>query len=162
MQLRKQGVNLEQEDNAAVFLGITLGCDKEIGLTEMKQVGIIDRVTEKLGLDDGIAKRNFTTSESKPLVKYVYVSGPCEIFSYNSVVGILLYLSGHTSPDIAYAVNFCARYMFCPKHFHETALKRIGHYLKDTRYRGLIFNPSSNVCKLDFYPDAYFLQNVWA
>ena len=69
MQLRKQGVNLEQEDNAAVFLGITLGCDKEIGLTEMKQVGIIDRVTEKLGLDDGITKRKFTPSESKNLLK---------------------------------------------------------------------------------------------
>ena len=69
---------------------------------------------------------------------------------------MLLYLSGHTRPDIAYAVNCCARYMFCPKHSHETALKRIGRYLKATRDRGLILNPNSDVCKLDCYPDADF------
>ncbi len=50
-------------------------------------------------------------------------------FSYSSVVGVLLYLSGHTRPDITYAINCCARYMFYPKHSHELALKRIGRYL---------------------------------
>ena len=72
------------------------------------------------------------------------------------MVGILLYISGHTLPYISYAVNCCARYIFCPKHSHETALKRISCYLKETRYRGLIFNPSSDVCKSDCYPDEYF------
>ena len=70
--------------------------------------------------------------------------------------GILLYLSGNTHPDIACAVNCCARYMFCPKHYHETELKCIGRYLKATQYRGLILHPSSNVCKLDCYPDVDF------
>ena len=36
---------------------------------------------------------------------------------------MLLYLSGHTCPDIAYAVNCCASYIFFPKHSHETSLK---------------------------------------
>ena len=80
----------------------------------------------------------------------------CGSFSYSSVVGILLYLSGHTRPAIAYAVNCCARYMFCLKHSYETLLRRIGRYLKATQDRGLILNPSSNVCKLDCYPDADF------
>ena len=59
-------------------------------------------------------------------------------------------------PKIVYAVNFCTRYIFCPKHSHETSLKRIGSYLKATQDRGLILNPSSDVFKLDCYPDADF------
>ena len=80
----------------------------------------------------------------------------CGSFSYSSVVVMLIYLSGHTFPGIAYAVNCCARYMFCPNHSYETALKRIGRYLKATWDQGLILNPSSNVYKLDCYPDADF------
>ena len=94
----------------------------------MKQTGLIKRIIEALGLDDG-AKGKFTPSESKPLVKYIngdLASGGA--FSYSSVVGMLLYLSGHTRPDITFAVNGCVRYMFCHKHSHELALKRIGRY----------------------------------
>ncbi len=77
-------------------------------------------------------------------------------FSYSSVIGMLLYLSGHTCPDIAYAINCCARYMFCPKHSHELALKRIGRYLKQTSDRGMVINLYTDICKIDAYPDADF------
>ena len=69
---------------------------------------------------------------------------------------MLLYLSRHTRHDITFAVNCCACYMFCPKHSHELALKRIGRYLKQTPDRGMVMNPSSDVCKIDAYPDADF------
>jgi hypothetical protein len=46
--------------------------------------------------------------------------------------------------------------MFCPKHSHELALKRIGRYLKQTPDREMFMNPSSDVCKIDAYPDADF------
>ena len=107
---------------------------------EMKQVGLIDSVIETLGLDDGMAKNKYTPSESSPLVKDADGPAACGSFSYSSVVGMLMCLSGHTCPDIAYVVNFCARYMFCPNHSHETALKRIGQYLKATRNRVLILD----------------------
>ena len=77
-------------------------------------------------------------------------------FSYSSVVGMLLYLSGHSRPDIAYAVNCCARYMFSPRKSHEEALIRIGLYLKGTRDKGLILTPTSNVLNVEAYPDADF------
>ncbi len=44
----------------------------------------------------------------------------------------------------------------CPKHLHEFALKCIGCYLKQTSDHGMVMNPSSNVCKIDAYPDANF------
>ena len=156
MQLRKQGVDLEQEENIAGFMGVTLGRDEANGLLEMKKVGLVDCVTKTLGLGDGMTKRKFTPYESKLLVRDADGSAPYGTFSYSSVVGMLLYLSGHTRPDIAYAVNCCARYMFCPKHSYETALKCIGRYLKATQDLGLILNQSSDFCKLYCYPDADF------
>ncbi len=124
IKLRDLGVDLEQEDDAAGFLGVTLEQDPETSLLKMKQTGLIKRIIETLGLDDG-AKGKFTLLESKPLVKDVNGDLASGAFSYSSVLGMLLYLSGHTHPDITFAVNCCARYMFCPKHAHELALKRI-------------------------------------
>ena len=74
MQLRELGVDLEQEDDAAGFLGVTLERDPETSLLEMKQTGLIKRIIEALGLDDG-AKGKFT---------------PCEI------IGDLAYYLAHT------------------------------------------------------------------
>jgi hypothetical protein len=122
----------------------------------MKQMGMIQRVITALGLDDGYAKGKHIPAESKPLVKDADGEGAHGGFSYSSVVGMLLYLSGHTRPNIAYAVNCCARYMFCPKHSHELALKRIGRYLKQTLEEGMVVNPSTNICKIDAYPDVDF------
>ena len=69
MLLRELGVDLEQEDDAAGFLGVTLERDPETNLLEMKQTGLIKRVIETLGLDDGLVKGKHTPSESKPLIK---------------------------------------------------------------------------------------------
>ena len=98
-----------------------------------------------------------TPAEGKPLVKDEDGLDAKREFNYSSVVGMLLYLAGHSRPDIAYAVNCTARYMFSAKRSHEEALKRIGRYLKATRDRGLVLNPSTDgVLKIDNYPDADF------
>ena len=125
MKLREVGVDLEQEDDAAGFLGVRLDKDADTGLLELKQTRLIDRIIEALGLDIGTVNGKATPAQNTPLVKDadgVDVRGD---FSYASVVGMLLYLSGHSHPDIAYALNCCARYMVCPMRSHEEALKRI-------------------------------------
>ena len=139
------GVDLEQEDDAAGFLGVRMERDEKTGLIEMKQTGLIDRVIEAMGLESANAK--WTPAEAIPLVKDADGEEATGTFNYASVVGMLLYLSGHTRPDVAYAVNCAARYMFCPKRSHEEALKRIGRYLKATRTRGLIVDPSHTTVK---------------
>jgi hypothetical protein len=58
MQLRELSVDLEQEDDAAGFLGVMLERDPETGLLEMKQTGLIKRVIKALGLDNGFVKGN--------------------------------------------------------------------------------------------------------
>jgi hypothetical protein len=68
---------------------------------------------------------------------------------------MLLYLSGHSRPDIAFAVHRCARYTFSPTKKHINALKCIGRYLKGTRDKGIIMRPSPNLT-VDCFPDADF------
>ena len=132
VRLREQGVDLEQEDDAAGFLGVRLERNNETNLLEMKQTGLIDRVIEALGLDVGTVNGKATPAEGRPLVKDESGLDAKREFNYASVVGMLLYLAGHSRPDIAYAVNCAARYMFSTKQSHEEALKRIGRYLKAT------------------------------
>ena len=69
---------------------------------------------------------------------------------------MVLYLSGNTRPDIAFAVNCCARYMFCPNISHELAFKRSARYLKHTQDCDLVLDPNSGIFKVDAYPDADF------
>ena len=83
--------------------------DSNTGLLEMSQIGLIERVVEGLGLDDGYAFGKHKPAKTKPLVKDEDGVASVEGFSYSSVVGMMLYLSGHTRPDITYAVNCCAR-----------------------------------------------------
>ena len=158
-QLRDLGVQLQPEDDTAGFLGIDINRDPNTGTIEMTQTGLIDRVLVALGLDHGKVKAKWTPADGSPLVKDSEGAPAKGEFSYASVVGMLLYLSGNTRPDIAYAVNCCARYMAAPKLSHEVALKRIGRYLKHTRRRGTIIQPTfgnSRSLKIDCYPDADF------
>ena len=127
MELRKLGVALEQEDDAAGLLGVKMECDSNTGLFEMKQTGLIERVieVEALGLDDGYAWGKHTLAETKPLVKDEDGVAAAEGFSHSSVVGILL------------------------------ALKCIGRYLNNTSSCGMVINPTRELT-IDAYPDADF------
>ena len=154
LKLRNDGLMIEKEGDAAGFLGVDL--KKEDGTITMTQTGLIDRIITALGLDDGKAHAKATPAEHKPLVRDTEGLPAEGAFSYSSVVGMLLYLSGHSRPDIAYAVNCCARYMFAPRKSHEEALIRIGLYLKGTRDKGLILTPNDNLLKIEAYPDADF------
>ncbi|KAL7528062.1 hypothetical protein ACHAWF_002423, partial [Thalassiosira exigua] len=130
LNLRNLGVDLEQEEDAAGFLGVRIKKNKD-GLLEMKQERLIERVIEALELDAGTTNGKWTSAEKRPLVKDVNGEEAVGNFS-SSVVGMLLYLSGNLRLVTAFAVKCCACYMFCPKKSHELALKRICRYLKAT------------------------------
>jgi len=103
-----------------------------------------------------MVKGKYTPAEQQPLIKDADGEPPSGTFAYSSVVGMLLYLSGHTRPNIDFAVNCCARYMFSPRKSHEVAIKRLVRYLKLTEDRGLIINPNTDLFRMDAYPDADF------
>ena len=153
--LRDLGVDLEEEGDAAGFLGVQLTRVAETGQIMMTQEGLTNRIIEALGLDSDMSTPRGTPCAQAPLTKDLDGDPVTGTFSYASVVGMLLYLSGHSRPDIAYAVSMVARFTFAPKSSHEEALKRIGRYLLGTRNKGLILTPTEEL-NIDAYPDADF------
>ena len=127
----------------------------------MKQTGLIQRVIEAVGLKDGMLKVKFTPSEQRPLVKDADDKPPSGMFIYGSIFGMILYLSVHNRPDIYFAVNFCARYMFIPQRYRELELKRLAQYLENTQDHGLVLDKNYDILKVDVCPDAEFAGMYW-
>jgi hypothetical protein len=78
-----------------------------------------------------------------------------EMWRYDPVIGMLMYLGSNTRPDIAYAVHQAARFTPNPRRSHANGIKRILRYLKTTQTKGLIMQPTSDLC-VDCYVDADF------
>jgi len=73
-------------------------------------------------------------------------------WKYSSIVGMLLYLSTNTRPDLTFAVSQVSRYNQKPKVSHATAVKTIIRYLKRTADMGTIVKLSGKldlVCYVD-------------
>ena len=152
-------MELEEEGDAAGFLGVKLQRVQGTKHLAMTQEGLINCVLEALGLNNGTATPKETPCLKAPLSKDIDGDPITGAFNYPSVVGMLLYLAGHTRPDISYAVSCAARFCFAPRHSHEVGVKMIGHYLLETRDKGLVMNPSEAL-DIHAYPDADF-SGMW-
>jgi hypothetical protein len=150
--IQDSGLKLTVEDDIFAFLGVEL-VRKDTGEVELRQRGLIDKVLLTCGMTDCNTKATpcnqiplGTNPEGDP------VSGK---FEYASAVGMLMYLSSNSRPDIQYAVHQCARFTHFPKKTHEDAILRICRYLQGTKDKGLIFQPTDDMT-LDCYVDADF------
>ena len=65
-----------------------------------------------------------------------------ETWKYRTVIGMLMFLSANTRPDISFAVHQAARFSHSPKHSHGVAVKRILRYLKETSDKGMEMTPT--------------------
>ncbi len=81
-------------------------------------------------------------SSSLKLVKATEDEEPADQCVYQSAVGILLYLSTRTRPDIAFTVSNVAKFCSNPTKSHWLAVKRIIRYLKVTTHLGLLYTKS--------------------
>ena len=147
---------LNIESDVAGFLGILMK-KHEDGSIELLQEGLIKRILKVTGLEDSTGKT--TPAEAKPLMKDKNGQPCAETWSYPSVIGMLMYLATNSRPDIAFAVNQCARFTHNPKRTHETAIKRIVRYLKATKDKGMVIDPTG-ILNLDLYADADF-AGLW-
>jgi Reverse transcriptase (RNA-dependent DNA polymerase) len=78
-----------------------------------------------------------------------------ESWDYASLVGMLMYLSCNSCPDIAFALHQCARFTHDPRRSHSQGIKQIVRYLKGTADKGLIFS-TTDEATVDCYVDADF------
>jgi hypothetical protein len=68
-----------------------------------------------------------------------------ESWSYRSIVGMSLYLSTKTRPDIAFAVSQVARFCHSPKKSPASAVKTLVRYLHRTSEMSMIVKPTGNL-----------------
>ena len=157
--LKLLGVDLEKEGDACGYLGVKMVKDPKTGEIVLTQEGLTQRIIKALGLDEADSTGKATPAEKQPLTKDEFGEPPHRKFSYASIIGQLLYLAGHSRPDITFAVHQAARFSFCCKRSHEVALIRIGRYLKATSKKGMALRPTKEL-KVDCYPDADF-AGLW-
>lgn len=151
-ELRGHGFDLKKEGDFTEFLGIKFERhDREVRLT---QTGLIDKVIAATGLQN---------ANSSPLPARTTALGldpdgePMdEAWGYSSIIGMLLYLSTNTRPDITFAVSQVARFSANPKKSHATAVKKIVRYLLGTRDVGMVMRPDGTF-RVDLFVDADFL-----
>ena len=155
--MQSEEVALRREGTAEGYLGVDIRRDQSSVL--LTQIGLTKRIISALGLDNKYSTPCSTPAEISPLPKDEGGDPASGMINYASVVGMMLYLCGHSRPDISFAVHQCARYTYAPTRRHEAALIRIGRYLLGTLDKGLILNPSDTL-KLDCYPDADF-AGLW-
>ena len=120
----------------------------------MTQKGLIRKIIATTKMED--CKPNWTPTTQ--LALGTDVDGERydnEAWSYPSVVGMLLYVSNNTRPDITFAVSQVARFTANPKKSHAVAVKSIVRYLARSKDQGIYVRPNGDF-NLDTWVDADF------
>jgi len=152
-ELRDHGFDLDIEGKFSSYLGIGIQ-NFEDGTRHMTQKGLIKKIIETTKM--GNCNPNWT-----PSTQLALGSDPDgepydhSQFSYASIVGMLLYLSNNTRPDITFAVSQVARYTAHPKKSHAQAIKSIVRYLARSPDKGILVKPDGTF-NLKCWVDADF------
>ena len=119
---------LVEEGDMFDFLGINFAKDGDkIVLT---QTGLIDEVISYTGMTNATVQH--TPAACDPLGSNKEGAPFDEAWSYQSAVGMLLYVCSNTRPDLQFAVHQVCRFAHSPKKSHGQAVKRIIRYLVKT------------------------------
>ena len=137
------------------FLGVSVKQNIDTGKIWIGQPSFAQPVLKKFGLENCKPAATPVATGAK-LLKATEDSELFDATLYQSAVGMLLYLSGWTRPDITFAVSNVARFCSKPTKEHWVAVKRILRYLKGTMNHGLLYtkNDESDNKAMIGYSDA--------
>ena len=153
------GFDLEYQGHLDDYLGIDFEHLPD-GKFKVTQPYLIDQIIQEVGIRPRTAKKNTPAATTKILrgneEEKRYDGKP---FHYRRVVGKLNFLKKSTRPDIAYAVHQCAHFSIDPDITHAQAIIHIARYLRDTRDKGILFDPNKEM-SLEVFADADF-AGLW-
>ena len=148
-----RGFELTREGSFSEFLGIKIDRNEADGSLSLTQSGLIQRILVATNMEH--CNPNWIPASPAALGSDPDGEPMDETWNYRSVVGMLLYLSTNTRPDITFAVSQVARFSHSPKKSHATAVKMIVRYLARTQHLGTTIIPNGTL-GLDCYVDADF------
>ena len=122
-KLQHQGYDLTLEDNSNMFGFLGIEFERKGTTIELTQKGLIQKVIDYTGMTNATPQP--TPAAREPLGADASGLPFDEEWSYPAVVGMLLYISSNTRPDIQFAVHQAARFTHAPKKSHAQAVKRI-------------------------------------
>jgi hypothetical protein len=142
-KMREYGFTLEMDRSLEAFLGIKFERLPDDSFN-MTQPALIDKILQHTGMENCNSSTT-PAAPNQPLGKDPEGEPMSESWDYRATVGMLLYLSTNTRPDITYAVSQVARFTHDPKQSHAQAVKRIVRYLKGTQDKGTIMKPDGTL-----------------
>jgi hypothetical protein len=151
--LETKGFTLTKEGTFSEFLGIKFTENKDATTITLTQNGLIKKTISATNLEN--CNTNWTPAATSALGMDPDGELMTKEWSYPSIVGMLLYLSTNTRPDIAFTISQVACFSYSPKQSHACAIKQIVRYLSRTWDKGTIIKPT-NTLQLDCYVDADF------
>ncbi len=156
-ELKKVGLPVTDEGPIAQYLGIQI--TRKDDSFHLTQTPLIDKIIAAVGFSpDRVSKepnRKVPAKAGEALGSDPDGDPFTENWDYRSVIGMLLFISNNTRPDITMAVSQAARYSASPKKSHGVAVKKIVRYLQVTRENGLTLKPGNHVA-IDAYVDSDF------
>jgi hypothetical protein len=151
--LKAKGFELTKEGSFSEFLGIKFEEDTSAGSITMTQTGLIKKIIATTKMEN--CNPNWVPAAKEALGIDPEGKPMEEEWSYPSIIGMLLYLSTNTRPDIAFTISQVARFNHNPKKSHATAIKMIVRYLVRTSNKGTIAKPTGSLL-IDCYIDVDF------
>ena len=135
-----QRFDIKIRKNVDVFLGVQIIRNRSERSLKLSQKHYLTECLKRFGLETANGAK--TPMSERLTVK----DQPSTIDStrqtlYREMVGCGMWIAVTTRPDIAYAVQECARHVSNPGEIHLKALKRIFRYLKHTSDLGLHYHP---------------------
>ncbi|SDA02957.1 BZ3500_MvSof-1268-A1-R1_Chr11-1g03235 [Microbotryum saponariae] len=123
-------------DEASFFLGQSIIREGKTGAAIVTQSHFVDAILEEYNMANASPRPTPLAAPSTLRNRVNSDFDPASI-PYRAIVGKLLYLSGTTRPDIAFAVSKAARFCNNFEAEHWEALKHILRYLVGTRNFGI-------------------------
>jgi Reverse transcriptase (RNA-dependent DNA polymerase) len=154
--LESKGLQLSVDMELTKYLGISVKHDaKSITLTQPR---LIDHILEATNMTE--CHPNAVPAVLKPLGSDPEGESMEKTWNYHSIVGMLLYLSTNSRPDIALAVSQVAHFSSNPKKSHHaTAIKMIICYLTRTKPIGITLTPT-DAFNINVFVDANFCRTL--
>jgi len=137
--------DLSDQGDLEWYLGVAINHDLANGVTTLSQELFVETLLRRFKME-GVTPKLTPAEPNTHLLRSDQPAQPNKesVRNYQQMVGSLMYLACFTRPDIAYAVNQCAKFMANPGPTHIQAAKRILAYLSGTKNHKLTYTRSDD------------------